>query len=500
MIDRAGSVSPGAVDEFDALEVFPGRGDRVIRRFRSKQVRTRLTLWHVLVLASVLALSWGLTAINLFIQLRNQLTRHAVQDIETVEGLLSFDAGGRLAMREDYHNHPESKHVLERFLEVRSSDGGVIYRNERLGNRTLGGVPEPGEGGSDYSPRSTHLADGTPVRVVSRRHTLEGRSMLIRLAYSEEPIWEDIGEHNLASLLAVPAVLVLTGLGGYLLAGRALSPLKEMAYRAEQITSDRLHERLPIDEPGSELGRLATVFNNLLSRLQRTFDQLRRFTSDASHELRTPLTSIRSVGEVALQNDGSPEEYRDAIGSMLEEVNRLSALIDSLLTISLADAGCIQLHSSVFRAIDLAREAVGLFEVLVEEKGQRITVEGDESVSVSGDRLFLRQALINIVHNAVKYSPAGGTIHVGIRRETAGNVLLEVIDSGPGISPEHAAKVFDRFYRVDDSRSRQAGGTGLGLSIAQWAVRLNGGDIQILSKQGRGCTFRICLPPAVAPV
>ena len=471
----------------------------MIRRLYPKQVRTRLALWHVLVLAGVLALSWGLTAVNLFIQLRNQLTRHAVQDIETVEGLLFFDAGGRLQMREDYHNHPESKHLLERLLEVRSLDGGVVYRNERLGNRALGGVPGAGEGRDGYSPRSTHLADGTPVRLVSRHHTLEGRSLLIRLAYSEEPIWQDLGEHNLASLLAVPVVLVLTGLAGYLLAGRALSPLKEMAFRAEQLTSDRLHERLPIDEPGSELGRLATVFNNLLSRLERSFDELRHFTSDASHELRTPLTSIRSVGEVALQNDGTAEECRDAIGSMLEEVNRLSALIDTLLTISLADAGCIQLHSSVFRAMDLARETVGLFEVLVEEKGQRITVGGDESVSISCDRLVLRQALMNIVHNAVKYSPPGGTIHVGIRHEAAGNIFLEVIDSGPGISPEHAARVFDRFYRVDDSRSRQAGGTGLGLSIAQWAVRLNGGDIQILSKQGRGCTFRICLPPAVAP-
>ena len=186
-----------------------------------------------------------------------------------------------------------------------------------------------------------------------------------------------------------------------------------------------LHERLPIGEVDDELGHLARVFNNLLARLEQSFEQLRRFTSDASHELRTPLTSIRSVGEVALQKDGSREEYRDTIGSMLEEVNRLTALVDSLLTISRADAGRIQLHPTVFSAMDLAREAAGLFEVLVEEKGQRITVQGDEGVNVKGDRVFLRQALVNIIHNAVKYSPVGGTISVGVQYEPEGSIRLE---------------------------------------------------------------------------
>jgi heavy metal sensor kinase len=245
---------------------------------------------------------------------------------------------------------------------------------------------------------------------------------------------------------------------------------------------------------GDELGHLAKVFNNLLARLEQSFEQLRRFTSDASHELRTPLTSIRSVGEVALQKDGSREEYRDTIGSMLEEVNRLTALVDSLLTISRADAGRIQLHPTLFSAMDLAREAAGLFEVLVEEKGQRIAVEGDEAVKVNGDRVFLRQAVVNIIHNAVKYSPEGGMISIGVHYGPEGGIRLDVIDSGPGIAAEHSARIFDRFYRVDESRSREAGGAGLGLSIAQWAVRLHGGDIHLRGTQGGGCTFEIRLP------
>jgi heavy metal sensor kinase len=465
-----------------------------VRNLRPRHVRTRLTLWYIAVLACVLVLSWGLTASFLFLQMRSQLDNYAVQDIETVEGLVYFDAGGRLILREDYHNHPQSREVLERLVEVRASDGRVLYRNERLGNQALGGNPIPGEGEGGYSIRSARLADGTTVRMASRRHTLDGHSILLRLGYSEQPIWARFEELGVATLLAVPIVLALAGLGGYVLAKRALAPLTEMALRAEQITSERLNERLPSGEVDDELGHLARVFNKLLARLEHSFEQLRRFTSDASHELRTPLTSIRSVGEVALQKDGSREEYRDTIGSMLEEVNRLTALVDSLLTISRADAGRIQLHPTVFSAMDLAREAAGLFEVLVEEKNQRITVEGDEGVKVKGDRVFLRQALVNIIHNAVKYSPAKGTITVRVQYEPEGSIRVDVIDSGPGIPPEHASKIFDRFYRVDESRSRGAGGAGLGLSIAQWAVRVHGGDIHLQMTQGSGCTFQICLP------
>jgi heavy metal sensor kinase len=280
------------------------------------------------------------------------------------------------------------------------------------------------------------------------------------------------------------------------MARRALAPLEDMATRTEKITSERLYERLLGAETGDEFGRLARVFNNLFARLEQSFEQLRRFTSDASHELRTPLTSIRSVGEVALQKDGSREEYRNTIGSMLEEVNRLTLLVEGLLTISRADAGVIQLHPTSFSALELAREAAGLFEVLIEEKGQNITVEGVETAQVTGDRLFLRQALVNIIHNAVKYSPINGTISVNVREEPTGNVCLEVADNGPGIKRQHAEKIFDRFYRVDEARSRDAGGAGLGLSIALWAVRVHGGDIELLTKGEPGCLFQVRLPSA----
>lgn len=463
---------------------------------RPRHLRTRLTLWYVSVLAALLILAWAGTCALLFWQLRSQLDHFAVQEIETVEGLFFFTPDGQLRLREDYHNHPESKDVIERFLEVRSPDGLVLFRNNRLGNRALGGMSFEGEGIRGYSERSARLSDGTRVRVVSRVHTLDGHPLLIRLAHTEEPLYSRLKDLLLASLVVLPLVLIVAWAAGYGLARRALSPIEQMAQRAHEITPDKLHARLPHDTRDDELGQLARVFNDTLARLEQAFEQLRRFTSDASHELRTPLAMIRSVGEVGLQKDGSRAEYRDIIGSMLEEVNRLTSLIDNLLTISRADSGHIQLHRTAVSMMALAREAAGLFEILVEEKSQHLTLEGDENAQVEGDCIFLRQALVNIIHNAVKYSPVGETISVRVRNGDARQVVVEIEDKGPGIPLEDQGRVFDRFYRVDKARWRESGGAGLGLSIAKWAVEAHGGSIELNSEPNLGSTFRIVLPSA----
>jgi len=459
-----------------------------------KHLRTRLTLSYVSILAALLVIALAGTCALLFWQLRSQLDHFAVQEIETVEGLFFFTSGGQLRLREDYHNHPESKDVIERFLEVRSPEGPILFRNERLGNRELGGIPLQGEGVGGYSERSARITDGTRVRLVSRVHSLDGRPLLIRLAHSEEPLYSRLNELLLASLVVLPLVLIVAWVAGYGLARRALNPIEQMARSAQDITAEKLHARLPNDDADDELGQLARVFNNTLSRLEQAFEQLRRFTSDASHELRTPLAMIRSVGEVGLQKDGTHAEYRDIIGSMLEEVNRLTSLIDNLLTISRADSGHIQLHRTVVPVMALVREATVLFEVLMEEKSLRIMLEGDEHAQVEGDELFLRQALVNILHNAVKYSAVGETISVRVQNAASGQITVEIEDKGPGIPLEDQPKVFDRFYRVDKARWRESGGAGLGLSIAKWAVEAHGGTITLNSGSNGGCTFRIILP------
>jgi len=274
-------------------------------------------------------------------------------------------------------------------------------------------------------------------------------------------------------------------------------PLKDMTCRARRITPEDLNERLPVENSHAELGQLAQVFNQTLDRLAQSFARLKNFTADASHELRTPLASIRGVGEVSLQRERNPDEYREAIGSMLEEAERLTRLADSLLVMSHADAGQVALQRGSFRILEPMREAAELLGVLAEEKSQSLRIEGDERAIVEGDRLILRQAFVNFLHNAVKFSPIGGTILLRARVENS-KVIVTIEDSGPGIPVEHADRVFDRFYRVDPSRSREGGGAGLGLAIAKWAVEAHRGTVAVVTGSEReitsGAVLRIELP------
>jgi heavy metal sensor kinase len=461
-------------------------------RLRPHHIRTRLTLWYVSLLVALLLLYGIGTSLLLFRNLHKELATHTVEDLETLEGLLFFDANGQLRLRDDYHNHPESKHVQERLLEVRSPQGEVLYRNERLGSRSLGDAPFAGEGEGTYSQRSVRLTDGTRVQLASRRHSIDGKPVLIRLGYTEDLVSQAFRELLLAQGAGLLLALGLAGLGGYALARRALAPLDKMARQAERITSERLHERLPAESVDDELGHLARVFNRTLGRLEQSFEQLRRFTSDASHELRTPLTLIRSVGEVGLQQSGSVEDYREIVGSMLEEASRLTRLLDSLLTISRADAGQIALQWTTIQVLDLVRETAALFEVLTEEKSLQLVLEGDALASVEADRVLLRQALVNILHNAIKYSPPGGVISIRVI-DMIWDCIIEISDEGPGIPTEHHTRVFDRFYRVDEGRSRESGGAGLGLAIAKWTVEAHGGDLSLQTAESGGCTFRMLL-------
>ncbi len=464
--------------------------------FRTGRLRTRLTIWYVVLLALILIVYAAGSSVLLWWDLRRELDRHGIQDIETVEGLLRFNASGRLTFNEDYHNHAASKRVLERLLEVLSPDGGVLLRNERLGSQRLGGRPFPGEGVGGYSARWARLDDGTLVRLFSRSHKIGDVPILIRLAYSEDTI-RNPAERFLLSLLAtLPFTLLLAGVAGYVLAKRALQPVQAITKSAEGIDGTNLGARVPVGVADDEIAHLARVFNQMLERIEQAFEQLHRFTSDASHELRTPLTAIRSVGEVALDRNGTADDYKDVIGSMLEEVNRLTQLTESLLTISRADAGQLPLSISEFPAMELAEEVGVLLGVLAEEKNQELGISGDRALWVRADRVLLRQALINIVHNAVRHAPARGSVAIAVESSQADTVILKVSDNGPGIPVEHAARVFDRFYRTDDSRSAHAGGAGLGLAIARWALEAQQGTLTLAPAPDGGCTFQLSVPRA----
>src|ERR1700716_1146553 len=383
-------------------------------------LRTRLTLLYVSLLSIVLVLYAASTSIFLWQGLLREMDLSLDRDLETVENLIALAPDGSIAV-----NTGDQEGVL--LLEVWSANGTLIYQSADLKGQLLG-PPVKKDDPTHPANQSVRLANNMRVRVMTRPHRLGKQRVAVRLGVSENALRGEFSRMVGALSLGLPIALLLVGVTGYFVALRALRPLDSMARRAKQINAEHLNERLELENPDDELGHLGTAFNQTLARLEHLFEQLKQFTADASHELRTPLTAMRSVGEVALQNGGDIRYHHDVIGSMLEEVNRLTHLVDSLLIFARADSGHLPLQQSEVGLLELATESAVLLEVLAEEKRQSVAIEGDKSLTVVGDRLILRQALVAIIHNAVKYSPPQARIRGRVAAGTAAALvrILEV--------------------------------------------------------------------------
>jgi heavy metal sensor kinase len=457
---------------------------------RPRSVRVRLTLTYVGAMLVVLAVYAGVVYVSVQNNLSDELNRRLEEDFKWPKDMLYELPAGNAIGGEEAGGEGSP------WLQVFWTDAGTGEKRA-ISTYTAKTNPIPGaEFWAEHPDGQIKiLSDTSPTyRVLTGEAKIGKIPVVIQVAVSEKPMQDYLRELLFYMLLGLPLAVAVAGLGGYTLARRALAPVDRMAERARSITAERLTDRLPVDNPNDELGRLASVFNETLTRLESSFDQMRRFTADASHELRTPLTAMRSVGEVGLRGKRDPAAYREIIGSMLEEVDRLSLLVDRLLTLSRADTGEALLASDAVDLGELAEEVTAQLDVLAEEKQQSLTVERNGVSRCIGDRLVLRQALLNLVDNAIKYSPVGGKITVRVAKSTTGTTL-DVTDTGPGIPAELQPRVFDRFYRVDGARSREnGGGTGLGLSIARWAVEVNGGQLTLENGSGSGATFRITIP------
>ena len=467
--------------------------------FRSGNLRLRLTLWYGSAFSVLLLLHIGVATLVHSRQLTNRTIQAEIEDLETAEGLVYQTPDGRVSINVDYFNNPQASLRLERLLEILSPDGKVLFLDRRLNGAVIDGPPLPREGVGSYNERNVKLSDGRRVLVISHFHRLQGRPIILRLAYDEAPLFANVARFLGVLLLLAPVTILLAMWVVFTVASRALSPLSSMVRRAERITAERLNERLPVQDPTGDLGDAARVFNGLLQRLEDSFSQLKRFTSDASHELRTPLASMRSIGEVSLQSDHPAEVYRDVIASMLEEVGRLTHLVDSLLVISRADSGQISLELSDFSCLDLIQEVVGVVGILAEDKRQAIQITGSSGISIQADRGILRQAILNLVENAIKYSPAESEIRIAVVSAPGARAEISITDQGPGIPSAEQTRIFDRFYRIDRGRSRERGGTGLGLSIAKWAVEVHSGSIGVRPAESGGSCFFVRLPLKPAP-
>jgi heavy metal sensor kinase len=462
-------------------------------------VRVRLTLWYVAVMVVVLAVY----AVGVYAFVSRSVSQ-ALDDRLRADfywAAATVDEGpGGLVMP-----GPQVDLLLEQeapWVQVWSDDGReLLLRNGEAMRRPLPETQRLATRGEEAIV--SFETSGASMRVMSGRSyvcpcdedpqtgaLIGNRRVTVQVARSEEAMQQQLRDLLLILVLGLPLAVGAAGLGGYVLARRALAPIEQMTARAQTITAERLSDRLPVSNPDNEMGRLATVFNETLGRLEASFDQMRRFTTDVSHELRTPLTAIRSVGEVGLRGHRDEAAYRGIIGSMLEEVDRLASLVDRLLTLSRAETGQAKLSRDVVDLSALADDVVSHLAVLAEEKRQTLSVDRLASPVVSADRLVLRQALINLVDNAIKFTPTSGQVRIRID-QTPQDALVEVIDSGPGISNDARERIFDRFYRANDANGS---GTGLGLSLAKGAVEALGGHLTLAATGATGTAFRISIP------
>jgi heavy metal sensor kinase len=463
--------------------------------WQRRSVRFRLAFWYAAATALVLiAFAWFVYEV-IEHRLGAEIDRQLRIDFDLIEAQLGVDPQGKVRWNVRGSHGDEGFARMSAWFDVWSENKELLLRHWPVPEENIKDALSPPQT-STLKFTTVELERQLFVRVMERPGRAQGRSVIIRVFRDETEMRRTLREIVEVSVLGFPLAVALAAIGGYLVAARSLAPLDAMARQARRITSESLSKRLPNPNPNDELGHLATVFNETLTRLEASFAELQRFTADASHELRSPLTALCAVGEVALRDGNDPTMLRETIGSMLEEAQRLTDLVDALLTLARMDSTKTEIAREEVNIAALLEEIHDQFDVLASEKGQTVTVTSDPNVTVQADRTLLRLALVNLVHNAIHHSPSNSQISLTTARH-AGKIDISVSDSGRGIAPEYHEKIFERFFRVDKARTRApGGGVGLGLAIARQAVERNGGRIVVESKLDRGSVFRIELPSA----
>jgi heavy metal sensor kinase len=460
--------------------------------WRRRSFKLRLTLWYALVTAVVLGLFAVAAYETVEHRLEAEIDRQLRIDFDLVEVQLEKDDAGQIRWQVHGAHGDEGFARLSAWFEVWSEDGTLLLRHWPVPDSEIHS-PLPPPMGRALRFYETELEQDLHVRLMERPARVQETGVVMRMFRDESDMRRTLGEIVEVFLLALPFAVVVASFGGYLMAERSLRPVAAMVEQAKKITMESLAARLPNPNPSDEFGRLATVFNETLRRLESSFDELKRFTADASHELRTPLTALRTVGEVALRRQRDVESLRDTVSSMLEESERLDALIASLLTLARLESDNAALSRERIDLGAAVREVGETVSLLAAEKNQALDISVPEQIEIRADRVLLRQALLNIVHNAIRHSPDGTRIRVQAVRD-GNEASIAVIDQGPGIAPEHQSKIFERFYRIDKARARADGSYGLGLAIAKWSIERQGGRIEVESLGSGGTTFRILLP------
>jgi heavy metal sensor kinase len=434
----------------------------------TRSIHFRLTVWHALLLATLLAVFgiWTYLGLkeHLELSLEDSLAKQAEQIGETL--IVNIRHSGEPYVVDEIKEHfaPE---INGRFVRVTRSDRSVLY---------VSGLPKDGSFDPARLPSLSQVNEGAHLRKENPTaggevlvyslpfQSREGDQFLIEVGAPYRHVGAVLEELLVVLAVAFPVAILLAIGGGYLLMRRALKPVAEITSRAEGITSRNLSERLPVAHSGDELERLSVSLNRMIARLEESFQHTSRFTADASHELRTPLTILRGELEAIVQRPGLDPEVRETIGSTLEETERLAKIVENLLAISRLDAGEARMERAKFDLAELAKTTTEQMRLLAEDRGISLRCDASSSVEVEGDKFRIKQIVVNLLDNAIKYTRDGGAVEIKVT-EFDKRAVLEVKDNGMGIPADALPHVFERFYRVDKARSRQMGGAGLGLSI-----------------------------------
>jgi heavy metal sensor kinase len=485
--------------------------------FMFRSVRTRLTLWYTLVLLSTLIL-FGVLAYyftgetlseNLdlslraearwmrdFIQPQASKIKPGKRSIDIILGKKVRRPASRdsSTVRED-STAEESDEIWNQIFRhvqntkaypVQHRKGTILHRSYSLGTDSLI-VTDTIKANAILL--TTVYLNGEPVRIAATRD----RNFTYYVGYPIADLRELLDNFFVIFLILTPIAVALSIIGGLALAKKALQPVDEVTTRARTITAQNLDQTIPVRAANDEIGRLIVTINDMIGRLHASFAQVRQFSADASHELRTPLTVIRGEIELALRSKKTPEEYRRVLESTLEEILRLTSIINNLLTLAKAEQGLTKADFSEVDLKDLVEELYEDSAILAEGKNIAVTLKTNAPITIVGDRTRLRQLFLNLIDNAIKYTPEGGAVTLAMEQQN-GSAVFRVEDTGIGIPQEDIGKIFDRFYRVDKARSRELGGTGLGLSIAKWIAELHRGTISVSSEPQKGSVFTVQLP------
>ncbi len=460
----------------------------------TRSLRFRLIIWYAGLLTGVFLLCGATMCQALRHYLKQSLAESLLRRTQQIAA--SLLAGVEKTGEPFVVSEIKARYAPEnydRYVRLSRRDGTVIYASGRAATFDPAGLPSAA---AKDSPRIALLPDGNRLLIVAEKYrTPSGREYVIESGGPMQPIDTVLSHLLFLVLLGVPVVVLVAVGGGNILVGRALAPVVQIARSAEQITLHNLDGQLPLAPTGDELEQLSLALNRMISRLREAFEQNRRFLADASHELRTPLTALRGELESAVEQARPLPELRDKVGSALEEVDRLAKIVQNLFAIARLDAGEAQQEWRRFDLGPLAAGTADQMSLLAEDKGISVNCNVEQEVNVEGDRARIKQVVVNLLDNAIKYTPPGGSIHLNVHARDR-KAILEVVDTGIGIPAVALPHLFERFFRVDGARSREVGGAGLGLAIVKSICTAHGGQVEVESAEGRGSRFTVKLPLA----